>query len=116
MSQTTRDLVGSGLSTLVYLGEHRLKDLAEPIRLFNVVHAGMPDDLPPPRSLSVHPNNLPLQLTTFIGRDEEITKIRKLLDTTLGPQALETLMKEGRAMSVDEAVAFALEAADTVMQ
>jgi predicted ATPase/class 3 adenylate cyclase len=85
VSQTTRDLVAGSLpdgANLVDLGEHRLKDLAHATRLYNLSHAGLQAELPPPRSLSVLPNNLPLQLTTFVGRDEEIAKITKLLGTT----------------------------------
>lgn len=85
VSQTTRDLVASSIpegASLVDLGEHRLKDLAQPVRLYNLAHVGLPAEVPSPRTLSVLPNNLPLQLTTFIGRDEQITKIHKLLEST----------------------------------
>ncbi len=83
VSQATTDLAGAQPegAALVDLGDHRLKDLAQPTRLYKLSHGRLPTDLPPPRSLSVLPNNLPLQLTTFVGRDEETAKVRKLLGT-----------------------------------
>ena len=64
------------------LGTHRLKDLREPEHLLQVVHPDLPADFPPPKSLDVLPNNLPVQLTSFIGREREKAEIRKLLSTT----------------------------------
>ncbi len=82
LSQTTRDLVADvlpdGLS-LRDLGEHRLKDLAHPHRLFQVVVPDLPADFPPPKSLDVLPNNLPRQLTSFIGREKEMAEVKRLL-------------------------------------
>ena len=63
------------------LGEHRLKDLANAERLYQLVAPGLRDGFPPPRTLSIRPNNLPLQVTSFIGRDE-IDAASKLLATT----------------------------------
>ncbi len=82
LSQTTRDLVEQDLPggvSLRDLGEHQLKDLAKPQRLFQVVIPNLPNDFPPLRSLDVLPNNLPRQLTSFIGREKEIVEIRRLL-------------------------------------
>ncbi len=64
------------------LGTHRLKDLREPEHLFQVVVADLPADFPPPKSLNVLPNNLPVQLTSFIGREREKAEVRRLLSTT----------------------------------
>jgi hypothetical protein len=69
-------LGGVGLQDL---GEHRLKDLAHPEHLYQLVVEGLPADYPPPRSLDARPNNLPLQLTSFIGRDSELAEVKKLL-------------------------------------
>ncbi len=61
------------------LGEHRLKDLAHPHRLFQVVTTDLPIDFPSVRSIDVHPHNLPIQLTSFIGRMREIAEVKGLL-------------------------------------
>jgi hypothetical protein len=65
---------------LVDLGPHRLRDLLRPERLYELRHRDLPQDFPPVRSLDVVPNNLPVQLTGFIGRDEELAAIKRLLD------------------------------------
>ena len=61
------------------LGEHRLRDIAHTEHLFDVVIDGLPSDFPPIRSLDVRPNNLPLQLTSFVGRADEIAHAMRLL-------------------------------------
>jgi predicted ATPase/class 3 adenylate cyclase len=63
------------------LGTHRLKDLQQPERIFQILHPDLPDEFPPLRSLDVFPNNLPRQLTTFIGREGEIVEVKRLLST-----------------------------------
>jgi predicted ATPase/class 3 adenylate cyclase len=68
--------------TLRDLGEHRLKDLSAPVRILQVIAEGLPADFPALRSLDARPNNLPTQLTTFIGRDAEIEAAAGLLATT----------------------------------
>lgn len=85
ISEATRLLVEDGLpegETLRDLGEHRLKDLARPHRLFQIVTHDLPADFPPLKSLNALPNNLPLQLSSFIGREREIAEIKRLLSTT----------------------------------
>ncbi len=62
------------------LGEHRLKDLEQPERLFQVVGAGLPSEFPPLATLDVRPNNLPTQTSAFVGRDRELQAIRERLD------------------------------------
>ena len=64
------------------LGSHRLKDLSAPVRIVQVVADGLPVDFPALRSLDARPNNLPTQLTTFIGRDAELDEAAGLLATT----------------------------------
>ncbi len=61
------------------LGAHRLKDLAKPERLFQVVAPDLSADFPPLRSLDTVPNNLPRQLTSFIGRASEVAKVGELI-------------------------------------
>jgi predicted ATPase/class 3 adenylate cyclase len=85
LSDATRGLVEHSLpegTSLRDLGEHRLKDIAHQERLFELVIEGLPCEFPPPRTLDARPNNLPLQLTSFVGRDEEIANIRDLLQRT----------------------------------
>ncbi len=64
------------------LGEHRLKDLAEPQHLYQVVATDLPARFPALRSLDVLPNNFPHQLTSFIGREREIAEVQQLLSVT----------------------------------
>ena len=74
-SRTVVDLVqgrlGDGLG-LRSLGEHRLKDLGAPELLHEVVHPGLRSDFPPLRTLEGRPGNLPAELTSFIGRADEL--------------------------------------------
>lgn len=82
VSRVARDLVEDDLPpgvTLKDLGHHRLKDMAHPQHLFQVVAAGLPHEFPPLRSLDARRNNLPLQLTSFIGREREKAEVRDLL-------------------------------------
>ncbi len=85
VSQTTRDLTADALPdgiSLRDLGEHRLKALAHPHHLFQVVAADLPSDFPALWSLDVLPNNLPRQLTSFVGREREMGEVKRLLSTT----------------------------------
>jgi predicted ATPase/class 3 adenylate cyclase len=52
------------------LGDHRLKDFAEPQRLAQLTGPGLPDRFPALRSLEGRPSNLPVQLTSFVGREQ----------------------------------------------
>jgi predicted ATPase/class 3 adenylate cyclase len=82
LSEATRALVRHDLPdgvTLRDLGEHRLRDIAHPERLFDLVVDDLPSDFQPIRSLDVRPNNLPLQLTSFVGRADEIARAVQLL-------------------------------------
>jgi predicted ATPase/class 3 adenylate cyclase/Tfp pilus assembly protein PilF len=61
------------------LGQHRLQDLPEPDEIFQLLHADLPADFPPIKTLSASPHNLPLQLTSFIGRDQDLLDLRDRL-------------------------------------
>jgi predicted ATPase/class 3 adenylate cyclase len=61
------------------LGNHRLKNLQQPERLHELVIEGLEQEFPPPRTLDARPNNLPGQLTRFIGRGDELVRIQDLL-------------------------------------
>ena len=82
LSDATRTLVADSLPdgvSLRDLGEHRLKDLEHPERLWQLVIDGLQSDFPAVSSLDATPNNLPTRLTTFLGRDAEIEAIGLLL-------------------------------------
>ncbi|HEV8339255.1 MAG TPA: tetratricopeptide repeat protein [bacterium] len=64
------------------LGEHRLRDLARPEHIYQVIGIGLPGEFPPLRTLARIPNNLPVQLTSFIGRSRELAEVRRLLGVT----------------------------------
>lgn len=61
------------------LGEHRLPDLGRADRVYQLLHPELPADFPPLESLDLLPNNLPLQLTGFIGRERELDDISRML-------------------------------------
>ncbi len=82
LSQATSALVEQSLPDDVQLqdlGEHRLKDLRRPSRLFQLVVAGLPTIFPPLHTLESHPNNLPIEPTPFIGREREVATLCRLL-------------------------------------
>jgi len=84
LSEATAKLVRGALPAgagLLDLGRHRLKDLAEGEQLFQLVAQGLPDAFPPLATPDAHPHNLPLQLTSFIGREQEVTEVGTLLGT-----------------------------------
>jgi predicted ATPase/class 3 adenylate cyclase len=62
------------------LGQHRLKDLARPVHVHQLIAHDLPDEFPTLRSLNKLPNNLPPQLTSFVGRDEVVTEVKALIE------------------------------------
>jgi len=83
LSAPAQVLLGTDLpegATLQDRGFHRLRDLSEPVQVYQLLHPALQPDFPPLRSLSTHPNNLPQQLTSFIGRGKEIAEVRGLLE------------------------------------
>lgn len=65
--------------TLRDLGAVRLRDLASPERVYQVVHPQLRAQFPPLRSLEATPNNLAQQPNSFVGRERELAEVRKLL-------------------------------------
>jgi predicted ATPase/class 3 adenylate cyclase/Tfp pilus assembly protein PilF len=65
--------------SLLPMGEHRLRDLQNTERIFQLVIPDLPGNFPPLRTLTSRPNNLPLQPTTFIGRTKELKDAINLL-------------------------------------
>ena len=79
LSLPTQELVRDVLpldSELRDLGEHRLKDLARPERVYQLVAPDLPADFPSLRTLESRPNNLPMQPTLLVGREREVEDVR----------------------------------------
>ena len=111
LSEVTASIVADALpdgAWLVDRGVHRLRDLARPEHVFELRHAELADDFPPLRSLDVLPNNLPIQLTRFVGRGDELVDIGRLLVT----ERLVTLTGSGGCGKTRLAVQAAAELAD----
>jgi class 3 adenylate cyclase len=64
------------------LGEYRLKGVLNPERLWQVMAPDLLSEFPPLPSLNAIPNNLPVQLSSFIGREHEIAEVVRLLQDT----------------------------------
>src|SRR5579884_3774544 len=83
LSEATFRAVEKGSDPKVHLddlGDHRLKDLGVPQRLYEASHPSMEAADPlPPRTLEGQPNNLPIQRTSFVGRAKEIEQIASFL-------------------------------------
>jgi predicted ATPase len=67
---------------LVDLGEHRLRDLGRPTRIFELIRDGDREDFPPLRTLDSFPGNLPAQVSSFIGRQNDVSRVVAALDTS----------------------------------
>jgi predicted ATPase/class 3 adenylate cyclase len=76
-----RDRLPGGVS-LRDLGAVRLRDLARAERIYQVIHPGLRADFPALRTLETTPNNLPQELTSFVGREREMAEIAKALRDT----------------------------------
>src|SRR5271170_978732 len=86
VSEAAAVLVRDGLpagAALADLGVHRLKDLGRPERIFQLHAAALAAGFPPVRSLGspALPNNLPAQLSAFIGRAREVAEVRALVES-----------------------------------
>lgn len=79
--ELTRDSLLEGVE-LRDLDFHRLKDLQRPERVYQLVHPDLPDNFGSLKSLDPLANNLPVQATSFIGREKEVREVRDLLRAT----------------------------------
>jgi predicted ATPase/class 3 adenylate cyclase len=82
VSQAARELIEDDLAeefALRDLGEHRLKDLSRPQRIFQLVGEGLEAEFPALATLENRPTNLPPQPTALIGRVRELEEIVELL-------------------------------------
>jgi predicted ATPase/class 3 adenylate cyclase len=93
LSQATTKLADSRLPdgvSLLDMGRHRLKDLARPEHVYQLVVPDLPDKFPALRSLTRAAHNLPRQLVDFVGRKQELEELERLLPqhrllTLIGP-------------------------------
>ncbi len=82
LSQATSSLVAENLppgARLRDLGSHRLQDLQEPTRIFQMLHPDLPSEFPRLKSVDAVRHNLPSQLTGFVGRTREVEDVKQLL-------------------------------------
>ncbi len=82
LTQSTRDLLPEELSDAVSLrdlGEHRLKDLTHPQRLYQLLIPGLENDFPALKTLEARPTNLPIQPTPLIGREQQVAEVVALV-------------------------------------
>ena len=79
--QLVIDSLGDGLS-LLSLGPHRLRDLGRAEEIFQLVGKGLDSEFPPLRTPDIVPNNLPIALTPFIGREAESRQAVTLLESS----------------------------------
>ncbi|MBI3661212.1 tetratricopeptide repeat protein, partial [Candidatus Acetothermia bacterium] len=85
LSLTTQELIRDYLSqgvTLRDMGQRRLKDLIRPEHIFQVVAPDLPTDFAPLKTLDARPNNLPVQVTSFVGRERELAEVKERLKAT----------------------------------
>ena len=111
VSKTTHDLVAGDLAdrlAFIDMGEHRLKDMPDPDRLYQVVANGLPSAFPELRTSEAIQGNLPRQLTTFVGRETEVAMGRRLL----GSSPLLTLTGPGGVGKTRLALRLAIELAE----
>lgn len=86
LANTSAELVRGELPTNISLrdmGEHKLKGLLHAVRLWQVIAPDLQQDFAPLQSLNTIPNNLPIQVTSFVGREKEVAEVKNLL--TSGP-------------------------------
>ena len=82
MSASTRELVQDHLPTSVSIrdmGKHGLKDLTRAEHVYQLDIDGLQTAFPPLASLGTVPNNLPIQLTEFVGREAEVEEVRRII-------------------------------------
>jgi predicted ATPase/class 3 adenylate cyclase len=82
LSEATRALADHALpgdTHLRDLGQHRLKDLEQPVRIWQLEIDGLPADYPDLRTLDARPGNLPRPLTSFVGRERELARLVDLV-------------------------------------
>ncbi len=85
LSVATQELLRDSLPASISLrdmGDRRLKDLIRPERVYQMVALDLPADFPPLRTLDARAHNLPIQLTSFVGREREMQELKGLLKSS----------------------------------
>jgi len=113
LSSSAASLVKNSLhegTSLLPLGSHRLKDLGHPEEIFQVNAPGLASEFPPLKSLDNvgMANNLPTSLSPFVGRIQEITEVKELVESS----RLVTLTGAGRSGKTRLALQVAAELLD----
>ncbi|HEX2089088.1 MAG TPA: adenylate/guanylate cyclase domain-containing protein [Actinomycetota bacterium] len=84
LSDATRTLAETALPqgvSIADLGRHGLKDFDEPQRLYQLVIDGLQSEFPPLKTLEA-PTNLPAEVTSFVGREQEVREVEELLESS----------------------------------
>ena len=111
LTKTTRELVGGLLGGglgLKKLGKFRLRDLAGPELIYQLIHADLPADFPPIVTLAESVGNLPLPVSSFIGRARELEQTT----AALGQARVVTLIGTGGVGKTRLALQAAAQAAE----
>jgi predicted ATPase len=84
LSSATHERLGAIPAEVSFLdlGLHRLRDLSTPVHLFQVCHPVLPGEFPALRSLGALANNLPAELSSFVGREAELAQLSDVLHGT----------------------------------
>jgi class 3 adenylate cyclase len=93
VSNTSENLLWEqlpGQISLRDMGINKFAGVPSPVRIFQVIAPDLPMEFPPLRTLDNLPNNLPVQLTSFVGREKELADVKRLLHnahllTLIGP-------------------------------
>jgi len=67
---------------LLDMGRHTFKKIPQAVRVFQMIAPDLQRDFPPLRTFNILPNNIPTQLTSFVGREKELGDVKRLLKDT----------------------------------
>ncbi|HRJ27274.1 MAG TPA: tetratricopeptide repeat protein [Fimbriimonadaceae bacterium] len=84
LSSVTTEVIGTNLpegAWLVELGPHKLKDIEQPEHIRQLNYPGVPESFPKLKTIDSLPNNLPREVSSFVGRENEVANLRKQLGT-----------------------------------
>ena len=84
LSQAVSDLVGNDFPPevkLIDMGERFLKDILQPEHLYQLTVPDLPSEFPPLNTLKRINHNLPINLSSFIGRERELGGIKERLES-----------------------------------
>ena len=98
ISAATADLTAGHLPedvTYLDLGQHYLRGLNQPEQLYQVLHPDLPAEFPTLKTLGTIPNNLPAEISSFIGRENELAELNRLLTPEMDTNRLITLTGPG---------------------